>query len=408
MTSIVVRKYGGSSVATPEAIRRVAREVAAAREAGHQLVVVVSAMADGTDRLMRLACEVAPNPARRELDLLLSTGELVSISLLAMALRALGHEAVALTGAQCGVITNAVHTNARIGEIRPGRILAELEQGRIVVAAGFQGVSADGEVTTLGRGGSDTTAVALAAALNAERCEICTDVSGVFSADPRLVPEAAHLPELPYETMQEMAWHGARVLNAEAVELARSNGVPLRVRASFNPADGTLVHGDGGNGAGPSYHPRQPPVAGVAGRRDLVQVALPPRPLQSELTRLVVESLAGYELHFVRWGEGGSPCHLFLSTEEIPDVPALMLELDQRFGGEVVVSDGLGAVSLIGFGSGSRPETFLAAARTLAEAGLRPREVFSKRGSLSFVLADDEVDAGVRALHRLLVDEGPG
>ena len=230
--SIVVQKYGGSSVADIAKIQQVADRVAAAQAAGKQLVVVVSAMGDTTDELLALAKRVTESPARRELDMLLSAGERVSMALLSMALNARGVPAVSFTGSQSGIVTNDAHTNARIVEVRPYRVQDELARGKVVIVAGYQGVSYKREVTTLGRGGSDTTAVALAAALDAEACEIYSDVEGVFSADPRLVPGARRLAELSYEEMQELAESGARVLNAQAVEFAKERGIAIYARAT--------------------------------------------------------------------------------------------------------------------------------------------------------------------------------
>src|SRR5262249_49774844 len=230
--AVVVQKYGGSPVADVERIRAVADRVAATRASGNDVVVVVSAMGDTTDELIALARQVTDNPARRELDMLLSAGERISMALLSLALNARHVAAVSFTGSQSGSITNDPHTNARIVEVRPYRVQDELAKGKVVIVAGYQGVSYKKEVTTLGRGGSDTTAVALAAALDAQACEIYSDVAGVYSADPRVVPDAVRLSELSYEEMQELAEAGAKVLNAQAVEFAKDRGIALYARAS--------------------------------------------------------------------------------------------------------------------------------------------------------------------------------
>jgi aspartate kinase len=240
----LVQKFGGTSVNGPERIRAVARRVAASRASGDALVVVVSAMGDTTDELIRLAHEVSPHPARREMDMLLTTGERVSMALLAMALQDLGIEAISFTGSQSGILTDGAHSNARIIAIKPERIRAALEQGRVVIVAGFQGVSPETkEITTLGRGGSDTTAVALAAALQPARCEIYTDVDGVFTADPRVVPHARVLTSMSFATCSALAHLGGRVLHARCVDLAAREGVPLTVRSSFNDTPGTPIGG---------------------------------------------------------------------------------------------------------------------------------------------------------------------
>src|SRR5471032_2828357 len=234
--SIVVQKYGGSSVADVRRIRLVADRVMRTKQAGYDVVVVVSAMGDTTDDLLRLAKQVSPNPDRRELDMLLTAGERISMELLSMAIRELGGDAISFTGSQSGIITNDRHVDARIIEVRPVRVQDELANGRIVVIAGYQGVSYRREVTTLGRGGSDTTAVAMAAALGAEYCEICSDVDGVYTADPRVVPAAQRIGLLSYEETQELAESGARVLNAQAVEFAKEKGIAIFARATGSPA----------------------------------------------------------------------------------------------------------------------------------------------------------------------------
>ncbi|HEY4621373.1 MAG TPA: aspartate kinase, partial [Gaiellaceae bacterium] len=242
--NVVVLKFGGTSVAGPERILAVARRLADLRETGARVVGVLSAMGGSTDELLALAREVSPQPPERELDMLVSVGERVSCALAAMALIDLGHDAVSLTGSQAGIVTDTAHGKAKIVEVRARRIHEALERGAIVLVAGFQGVSTDAEVTTLGRGGSDTTAVALAAALGADVCEIFTDVEGVFSADPRVVPEARKLPVLSYDEMLELSASGARVLQLRSVEFARNHGVTLHVRSSFSDGEGTWVTGE--------------------------------------------------------------------------------------------------------------------------------------------------------------------
>src|ERR1700754_2891322 len=265
--SIVVQKYGGSSVADAARMKNVAARVMATRAAGHDVVVVVSAMGDTTDDLLSLAKQVSPNPDRRELDMLLTAGERISMALLSMAIRERGGDAISFTGSQSGIITNDRHVDARIIEVRPFRVQDELARGKIVVIAGYQGVSYRREVTTLGRGGSDTTAVAMAAALGADYCEICSDVDGVYTADPRVAAQATRIGTLSYEETQELAESGARVLNAQAVEFAKEKGIAIYARATGGPlpgadpsADGTVVR---------KNPPRMPgTVVGVAGERD--------------------------------------------------------------------------------------------------------------------------------------------
>src|SRR5437763_2860033 len=271
--SIVVQKYGGSSVADVARIKQVADRVMRTRREGHDVVVVVSAMGDTTDDLLRLAKSVSPNPDRRELDMLLSAGERISMALLSIAIRELGGDAISFTGSQSGIVTNDRHIDARIIEVRPFRVQDELARGRIVVIAGYQGVSYRREITTLGRGGSDTTAVAMAAALGAEWCEICSAVDGVYTADPRVVPAARRIGVLNYEETQEMAEAGAKVLNAQAVEFAKQHGIAIYARATAGPlpgrdpsADGTVVR---------KHPPRMPgTVAGVASEKDVILVEM--------------------------------------------------------------------------------------------------------------------------------------
>jgi len=236
--SIVVQKYGGSSVADAGKLQKVAERIVKTKEGGHDVVVVVSAMGDTTDNLLGLAKQVSANPDRRELDMLLSAGERISMALLSMAIRELGGDAISFTGSQSGIITNDRHVDARIIEVRPFRVQDELARGRVVVVAGYQGVSYRREITTLGRGGSDTTAVAMAAALGAEWCEICSDVDGVYTADPRIVTSARRIPCLSYEETQELAESGAKVLNAQAVEFAKEREIAIYARATATPIAG--------------------------------------------------------------------------------------------------------------------------------------------------------------------------
>ncbi|MBK5245477.1 MAG: aspartate kinase, partial [Eubacteriaceae bacterium] len=244
MQDLIVQKYGGSSVANVERIKRVARRIVETKEKGKKVVVVVSAMGDTTDDLISLAKRINEHPPSREMDMLLATGEQVSISLLAMAIQAMGHDVVSLTGAQCGIVTSNVHKKARINDINTQRMEKELAAGKIIIVAGFQGVNENKDITTLGRGGSDTSAVALAAALEAELCEIYTDVDGVYTADPRIVKDASKIDEISYEEVLEMASTGAKVLHPRSVELAEKFKVPLVVRSSYNHNEGTIIKED--------------------------------------------------------------------------------------------------------------------------------------------------------------------
>ncbi|MEI2641716.1 MAG: aspartate kinase [Candidatus Nanopelagicales bacterium] len=288
--ALVVQKYGGSSVADAESIKRVARRIVDTHSAGNQVTVVVSAMGDSTDELLDLAEQVSPQPPARELDMLLTAGERISMALLAMAISDLGAEARSYTGSQAGLITDRYHGQARIIDVTPGRIQAALDEGAIPIVAGFQGVAQDTkDVTTLGRGGSDTTAVALAAALKADECEIYTDVDGVFSADPRIVPAARQVPYITYEEMLELAAHGAKVLHLRCVEYARRFNVPLRVRSSFTDKPGTLVVHE----IEESIAMEQPIISGVSQDLSEAKITVTNVPDRPGEAALIFETLAG-------------------------------------------------------------------------------------------------------------------
>jgi aspartate kinase len=391
---VVVQKYGGSSVADVDRIRQVADRIAATRATGKDVVVVVSAMGDTTDELLGLAQRICPSPARRELDMLLSAGERISMALLSMALNARSVPAVSFTGSQSGIITNDAHTNARIVEVRPYRVQDELARGKVVIVAGYQGVSYKREVTTLGRGGSDTTAVALAAALDAEACEIYSDVDGVYSADPRLVPEARRLAEISYPEMQELAEAGARVLNAQAVEFAKERGIALYARASAGGPGETVIR---------RVPPRAPGrVVGVAGETGLVVLSLPnggPGALARLLARLDERSTGGKQLVFE-----GSAGHasLVLSRPDLPDYPALEAEL----GGQVRLRAGVGAVSAIGAGINATFRNVREALAVLTGMGVAVLGLSTSSFRISLLIEEGEVPEAMRQLHRrLIVDE---
>ncbi|HEX9015694.1 MAG TPA: aspartate kinase, partial [Chloroflexota bacterium] len=283
--ALIVQKYGGSSVATAERILNVARRIVATKEAGNGVVVVVSAMGKTTDNLIKLAREVAQEPDERELDLLLSTGEMVSCTLMAMALREMGHDAISLTAGQAGIRTDSLYGRARIESVDASRMTRELEAGKLVIVTGFQGVTDQFDVTTLGRGGSDTTAVALAVALKADRCDIYTDVDGVYTADPRIVPEASKLPEISYEEMLEMAQLGSKVMHPRSVELGEAYGMPIMVRSSFNDEPGTLIHKD-------ERMETRKRVRGIAHEKNVCKITLVSVPDRPGLAAEVFEPLA--------------------------------------------------------------------------------------------------------------------
>lgn len=392
----VVQKYGGSSVADPAKIRKVAERVMQTRRAGYDVVVVVSAMGDTTDDLLSLAKQVSANPARRELDMLLSVGERISMTLLTMAIRELGGEAISFTGSQSGIITNDRHVDARIIEVRPFRVQDELARGRIVVIAGYQGVSYRKEITTLGRGGSDTTAVAMAAALDAEWCEICSDVDGVYTADPRVVPEAARIPVLSFEETQEMAEAGAKVLNATAVEFAKERNIAIYARATAGSlpggdptTDGTVVRKDA---------PRPPgTVVGVASEKDVVvlQARGPSIPILELLDEYEV---SGKQLHWAAFGGAADGLTMVLSRENLHDSERFFGEITRRFGAAAAVTHGLGAVSVIGAGINTSYRNVRAGTAALEGKGVSGLATSSFR--ISWLLPDSFVDEAVRALHQ--------
>ncbi|HVO13173.1 MAG TPA: aspartate kinase [Vicinamibacteria bacterium] len=398
--SIVVQKYGGSSVADVEKVRQVADKVAAAKAAGRDVVVVVSAMGDTTDELLALARQVCDSPSRRELDMLLSAGERISMALLSMALNARGVPAVSFTGSQSGIVTNDAHANARIVEVRPFRVQDELLRGRVVIVAGYQGVSYKKEVTTLGRGGSDTTAVALAAALGAD-CEIYSDVAGVYTADPRVVKEARRLPSLAYEEMQELAEAGAKVLNAQAVEFAKERGIAIYARATRGGGE-TVVR---------QFPPRMPGrVVGVASETDLVLLTTGadsgPSLLLEVLALLDERQAPGKQLLYQDWPAHGGAGSLVLSLENIHDFGPLRRAMAERFGDRVQLREAIGAVSAIGAGINASFHNLRRACQVAQAAGAVPLGVSTSGFRISLLVEQALVADAVRALHRELVTEG--
>jgi len=395
--AVIVQKYGGSSVADVRKLKAVAARVMETRAQGHSVVVVVSAMGDTTDELLTLAKQVSANPDRRELDMLLSAGERISMALLSMAIRELGGNAISFTGSQSGIITNDRHVDARIIEVRPFRIQDELARDRIVVVAGYQGVSYRKEVTTLGRGGSDTTAVALAAALDAEFCEICSDVDGVYSADPRVVPGARRIGTLSYEETQEMAEAGAKVLNAQAVEFAKNKGIAIYARATQGPlpgpdpsSDGTVVR---------QSPPRMPGTAvGVASERDVV--LLDSSAAASDLLALLDErGVPGKQLHVF-----DDRTTVVISRENLHDEEQLREALQKRFGSRATLIDGLAAVSVVGAGINATYGNVRAGDETLRAAGIEPRGAATSSFRITWMVSRERMEEAVRVLHQRFIE----
>jgi len=394
---VIVQKYGGSSVADVQKLRTVAGRIMRTRQLGHDVVVVVSAMGDTTDELLTLAKQVSANPDRRELDMLLSAGERISMALLSMAIREGGGDAISFTGSQSGIITNDRHVDARIIEVRPFRVQDELARGKIVVIAGYQGVSYKKEITTLGRGGSDTTAVAMAAALNADYCEICSDVDGVYSADPRVVPQARRIGSLSYEETQEMAEAGARVLNAQAVEFAKEKGIAIYARATEGPlpgpdpsSDGTVVR---------QSPPRMPgTVVGVASERDIIMLD-GDGPVGDVLDLLAERGVAGKQLHVF-----GAHTTIAISRENLHDEDHLRDALRTRLGGHARLVDGLGAVSVVGAGINATYDNVRAGMDTLAGLSISPAAVATSSFRITWMIPRERVADAVRALHTRFID----
>jgi aspartate kinase len=380
----VVMKFGGSSVADPEKLKAVASRLVAAHEAGHRVVGVLSAMGDTTDDLLRLAYGVSPTPDPRELDMLVSVGERISCALAAMAIKDLGHDAVSLTGSQAGIVTDTVHTKAKIVEVRGARIDAALDGDRIVLVAGFQGVSDDShDVTTLGRGGSDTTAVALAAALGAEFCEIYTDVTGVYSADPRVVPGARKLDSVTFEEMLEMASSGARVMMARSIEIARSHTVKLHVRSTFSDAEGTWIREE-------DEMLEKPLISGVVHQREeTVYRVAGTTPAQ------LFGALAGASVNVDTIVQTGPEIVFSAPVEDRGDAARTLDGLGVAW----ECRDDLGKVSLVGAGMKSHPGVAAKTFATLSETGIEPVVVSTSPIKIACHVESSDVERAVQALH---------
>ena len=396
---LVVQKYGGSSVSDAERIKRVAERIVATRKAGHDVCVVVSAMGDTTDDLLALAQQVSPLPPGRELDMLLTAGERISMALLAMAIQSLGLSARSFTGSQAGVITDSVHGKARIIDVTPGRISEALDKGHIAIVAGFQGVSQDSkDITTLGRGGSDTTAVALAAALGAEVCEIYTDVDGVFSADPRIVPNARQLSRLSYEEMLELAACGAKILHLRCVEYARRYDVRLVVRSSFSSKPGTTITG--------GSDVEQAIISGVA--HDLSEarvtvVGVPDKPGEAAaIFRAVADAEVNIDMivQNVSGVTARTDISFTLPKSDLASAVAALAKLQATVGFERVLSDEhIGKVSLVGAGMKSHPGVTATFFEALAQGGINAEAISTSEIRISVVCRDTDVPAAVTAVH---------
>ncbi|WP_130866375.1 aspartate kinase [Acidipropionibacterium timonense] len=405
----VVQKFGGSSVADAASIKRVARRIAAAKQAGNEIVVVISAMGDTTDELMDLALEVSPQPAPRELDMLLTTGERQSAALLAMALSDLGVPARSYTGSQAGVITTAAHGNARIIDITPGRIVRSLDDGDVVIVAGFQGVSqTTKDVTTLGRGASDTTAVALASALDADYCEIYSDVDGVFTADPRIVPEARRIPRISYEEMLEMAACGAKILHLRCVEYARRENVPVHVRSSFSDKPGTWVTDKDDTEKGTHMSDMEDAIiSGVAHDRSEAKITIAGIPDAIGRAAQIFEAVARADINIdmivqnaSRVMNGRTDLSFTLPMSEGRKAIEAIRGLQDEIGfEELLYDDQIGKVSVVGVGMRSHPGVTSTFFKAMAERGINLQMISTSEIRISVVVSADQVDDAVRAAH---------
>ena len=397
---IIVMKFGGTSVADAERIINAAKRMVRAREDGHSVVAVLSARGATTDQLVEMAHEISPEPHPREMDMLLSTGERISCALCAMALNDLGSQAISLSGSQAGIVTDTSHTKARILDVRADRIRAGLDAGNIVLVAGFQGVSTSRDVTTLGRGGSDTTAVALAAALGAAVCEIYTDVDGVFSADPRIVPEARKLPVLSFEEMLEMSASGAKVLQLRSVEYARNYGVRIHVRPSHGDGSGTLVLGE-------DETMERPLITAVTHSTEDARVTLTGVPDRPGIAARIFGALAEADVNvdMIVQNEPVSPDHMAEISFTVPrsDVSTARRSLEgltAELGLSGVITDEeMGKVSVVGAGMRSHPGVAARVFQTLGEEEINIEMISTSPIKISCVIAADRVSDAVRSLH---------
>ncbi|HEU5265172.1 MAG TPA: aspartate kinase [Jatrophihabitans sp.] len=400
---LVVQKYGGSSVADAERIRRVAERIVATKKAGHDVVVVVSAMGDTTDELIDLAKQIVPAPEGREFDMLLTAGERISMALLAMAINSLGYKAESFTGSQAGVLTTSAHGKARIVNVTPGRVEGSIAEGNIAIVAGFQGFSKETmNITTLGRGGSDTTAVAIAAALHADVCEIYSDVDGVYTADPRIVANARRLDHVTYEEMLELAACGAKILHLRSVEYARRYGVPMHVRSSFAAKPGTTVQG-----SMEDLTVEQAIISGVAHDRSEVKVTVVDVPDKPGEAAALFRELADAEINIdmivqniSTGGTGRTDVSFTLPATDGSTALNALRRIQDRVGfSELLYDDHIGKLSLVGAGMRSHPGVSARFFTALADAGVNVEMISTSEIRISVVCRDTDLDAAVRAVH---------
>jgi aspartate kinase len=397
--ALIVQKYGGSSVADAERIKSVARRIAATKDKGEQVVIVVSAMGGTTDELIELARQVSTQPGERELDVLLSTGEIVSSTLLAMALRDMSYKAISLTGAQAGIQTDSTYSRARILRVESKRVVKELNKGNIVIVAGFQGITDEMDITTLGRGGSDTTAVALAAGLVAEVCQIYTDVEGIYTADPHLVPEARHLTEIGYEEMLELASYGAKVIHPRAVELGELFNIPIVVASSFTDSPGTLIHG------GVSMEVRNK-ARSVAHDLDVAKITVVGIPDRPGIAAAIFEPLAKAGINIDTIVQNASIENITdltftVAKSQLNRAMAVVKPIAESIGARQCVSDSrLGKISVIGTGIQNTPGYAARMFGVLSEQGINIQLITTSEIRITCIIDEAMVTDAVRALHR--------
>lgn len=396
---LVVQKYGGSSVADAEKIKNVARRAIAATGEGHQVVLVVSAMGDTTDELIDLAHQITAQPDDREMDVLLSTGEIMASTLLAMAIKSMGRGAISLTGGQAGIKTDDVYSQAHIRAISPERVRSELAAGRIVVVAGFQGVTESMDVTTLGRGGSDTTAVALAVSLAADMCQIYTDVEGVYTADPRIVPEARKIPEIDYEEMVELATYGARVMHPRAVEIGQIYNVPILVACSYSDKPGTVIHG------GIPMEIRNK-ARGIAHDLNVAKVTVLAAPDRPGIASMVFEPLAAANVSvdtIVQNAsvDGMTDLTFTVSRNDLAKAMQVVEPIARSIGARGCVSDArLGKVSIVGTGMQNTPGYAARMFKAMHEAGINIELITTSEIRITCIVSETRVADAVRSLHK--------
>ncbi len=399
--ALIVQKFGGTSVGNPQRIKNVASRVAKYRSEGNQVVVVVSAMSGVTDNLIKMARELMPLPSEREMDMLLATGEQTTIALTAIALHSLGIPAISLTGAQAGIVTDGVHTKAKINNITPKKVHSLLNEGQVVIVAGFQGQTIEGQITTLGRGGSDLTAIALAAALKADLCQIYTDVDGVYTADPRLVPEARKLSEISYDEMLELAGLGAKVMQSRSVEFAKKFGVVFEVRSSLNDNPGTIVKEE------------TPTMEGVVIRgvsldknqAKITLVGVPDRPgVAAHIFKAIADGNVNVDMIVQNISHNaGSPATDLSFTVDKPDLlkaNTIIEALREKLGVRQVISDEkIGKLSIVGVGMRSHPGVAAKMFETLAATGVNIDMISTSEIKVSVVIALDKGEQAIRAVH---------